>query len=256
MEIVGLIPAAGYGSRIGKLPCSKEIYPVGFGEFPPKKGFRPRASCLYIMDKMRQAGIKKVYFVLREGKWDIPSYLGDGQALSLHIAYLMGGSPYGVPFTLDQAYPFLKDDVVALGWPDIILQGKNEYQQLLNWQNATKAQVVLGIFPADRPHKVDMVELDNLGRVREIVIKPTKTKLCFTWGMAIWTSEFSEFLHDFVLKVQPKAERAPEIFVGDVFRAAFQNGLKVEGVHVSKKPYIDIGTPEDLWRASRLFHSS
>ncbi len=177
MEIVGLIPAAGQGSRIGPLPCSKELYPVGFGSFPGKQGMWPKASCQYVLDKMRLAGIRKVFFVLREGKWDIPSFLGDGQNSGMHIAYLMRNLPYGVPFTLDQAYPFLEDKMVALGWPDIILQGENEYQQLVDCQNVTNADVVLGLFPADRPEKVDMVELDDRGRVKEIVIKPKKTRL-------------------------------------------------------------------------------
>ena len=29
-DIVGVIPAAGRGKRIAPLPCSKELYPVGF----------------------------------------------------------------------------------------------------------------------------------------------------------------------------------------------------------------------------------
>ena len=255
MEIVGLIPAAGQGSRIGPLPCSKELYPVGFGSFPGKEGMWPKASCQYVLDKMRLAGIRKVFFILREGKWDIPSFLGDGQNCGLHIAYLMRNLPYGVPFTLDQAYPFLEDKMVALGWPDIILQGENEYQQLVDCQNVTNADVVLGLFPADRPEKVDMVELDGRGRVQEIVIKPKKTRLRYTWGMAIWTPAFSIFLHEFVLMAQQSAETSPEIFVGDVIRAAFRKGLKVEAVQVSDKPYIDIGTPEDLRRVLRLFQT-
>jgi glucose-1-phosphate thymidylyltransferase len=253
-EIVGLIPAAGQGSRIGPLPCSKEIYPVGFGSFPGKDGLWPKASCQYVMEKMRLGGIRKVFVVLREGKWDIPLFLGDGHNCGIHIAYLMRNLPYGVPFTLDQAYPFLADNMVALGWPDIILQGENEYQQLIDHQKDTHAHVVVGLFPADRPEKVDMVEVDEFGRVKEIVIKPASTNLCFTWGMAIWTPVFSEFLHEFVrMAAQRDAEQSPEIFVGDVIRAALQDGLKVEGVHVSDTPYIDIGTPEDLQRVVRLF---
>jgi glucose-1-phosphate thymidylyltransferase len=255
MEIVGLIPAAGQGSRIGPLPCSKELYPVGFGPLPGKQGMWPKASCQYVLEKMRRAGIRKVFFVLREGKWDIPMFLGDGRNCDMHIAYLMRNLPYGVPFTLDQAYPFLEDKMVALGWPDIILQGENEYQQLVDCLKVTNADVVLGLFPADRPEKVDMVELDSKGRVKEFVIKPKKTTLHYTWGMAIWTPAFSMFLHEFVLIAQQSAETSPEIFVGDVFRAAFQKGLKVEAVQVSDKPYIDIGTPDDLRRVLRLFQA-
>jgi len=29
-EVVGIIPASGRATRIAPLPCSKELYPVGF----------------------------------------------------------------------------------------------------------------------------------------------------------------------------------------------------------------------------------
>jgi glucose-1-phosphate thymidylyltransferase len=37
--------------------------------------------------------------------------------------------------------------------------------------------------------------------------------------------------------------------VGDVIRAAIDAGLKVEAVQVSDRPFLDIGTPDDLLRA-------
>jgi glucose-1-phosphate thymidylyltransferase len=70
MDIVGLIPAAGQGTRIGLLPCSKEVYPIGYDQC--REG-RPNAVSHYLLEKMQSAGIKKVYIILREGKWDIPA---------------------------------------------------------------------------------------------------------------------------------------------------------------------------------------
>jgi dTDP-glucose pyrophosphorylase len=46
-----------------------------------------------------------------------------------------------------------------------------------------------------------------------------------------------------------EAARQHELFVGDVFNAAIQKGLKVEGVIISDKPYLDIGTGDDLRKA-------
>ncbi len=107
-EIIGLIPAAGRGTRIGPLPCSKEVYPVGFASTDGGRRV-PKAVCQYLLEKMRVAGIVKAYVVLREGKWDIPASLGDGATAGMHLAYLMVGISFGVPFTLDQAYPFVRD---------------------------------------------------------------------------------------------------------------------------------------------------
>lgn len=84
------------------------------------------------------------------------------------IAYLMMDLPFGVPYTIDQAYPFVKDSIVLFGFPDIPFQAKETFVQLLNKQRDTQADLVLGLFLADHPEKMDMVEMDEDGRVRGI----------------------------------------------------------------------------------------
>ena len=84
MEIIGLVPAGGSARRLGQIPCSKEIFPLGFaGE---GKERRPKAVSEYLLDKYRAAGCEKVFFILRQGKWDIPAYYGDGHHLRLGLA--------------------------------------------------------------------------------------------------------------------------------------------------------------------------
>ena len=80
----------------------------------------PKVVSHYLLDKYKAAGIKKVYFILRKGKWDIPQYYGDGSVIDMDIAYLLMNHPYGHPFTLDQAFPFTRNNLVAFGFPDIL----------------------------------------------------------------------------------------------------------------------------------------
>jgi glucose-1-phosphate thymidylyltransferase len=107
-KIIGLIPAAGEAKRIAPLPCSKEIYPVSFEIDKVSKLQSPKSACQYLIEKMNYGGVLKIYLILRKGKWDIPTYLGDGTKYGMHFAYLMMGNPF-VPYTLDQAYPFAKE---------------------------------------------------------------------------------------------------------------------------------------------------
>ena len=247
-EVVGLIPAGGHATRLGPLPCSKELYPIGFRPVDEGRGVLPKVICHYLLEKMRLAGITKAYIILRDGKWDIPAYLRDGALLDMHLAYLVLGLPFGVPYTLDQAYPFVQDKLVALGFPDVLFQADDAFVQLLSRQAASNADVVLGIFPADRPEKVDMVDLGDDLRVREIVIKPQQTHLTYTWTIAVWTPIFTRFMHEYLAASKESAAESPELFVGDVIQAAVDKGLLVEGVHISNVPYVDIGTPDDLLR--------
>jgi glucose-1-phosphate thymidylyltransferase len=230
-EVMGLIPAAGRATRIAQLPCSKEVYPVGFKTGGAGNTAVPKVVCHYLLEKMRLAGVTRAFIVLREGKWDIPAYLGDG------------------PYTVDQAYNFVKEAVIAFGFPDIVFESEDAFVQLLSRKAISGADVVLGIFPADVPQKVDMVDMDNDGQIRQIVIKPKRTDLRYTWGIAVWSPDFSRFMHEYLSVIKETAAKQPELFVGDVFNAAIQEGLKVEGVLVSDKPFLDIGTGDDLLKA-------
>ena len=190
---------------------------------------------------------------IRKGKWDIPAYLGDGSMLDMHLAYLMMHLPLGVPYTLDQAYPFVKDSMVVLGFPDIIFSPADAFASLLTRQAESNADVVLGLFPAHQPHKTDMVDLDADGRIREIQIRPTRTNLRYAWIIAVWTPAFTQFMHDYLIGLQDQSRRSDigsnltgrrELFVGDVIRAAIDNHLVVEGILVQDGIYLDIGTPD------------
>lgn len=249
-EVIGLIPAGGHGARIGPLPCSKEIYPIGFDESNER---RPKVICHYLLEKMRFAGIDKCYIILRDGKWDIPAYLGDGKMVGMDLAYLMMGAPFGVPFTIDQAFPFVKDATIAFGFPDIFFESDDVFVGLLDKLRHDDCDVVVGLFPSDRPQKADMVDVSAGGRIRNIVIKPERTDLRYTWGVAVWSPVFTEFIHHYVKRREPFAGNQTEVFVGEVVQKGIEKGLHVEAIHIADKPFIDIGTPDDMFRAAKLF---
>lgn len=68
---------------------------------------RPKAVSQYLLEKMRQAEVKKAYFILCEGKRDIPQCFGGEAAFDLDLGYLMMWLPFGLPYALDQAYSFV-----------------------------------------------------------------------------------------------------------------------------------------------------
>lgn len=260
-ERIGLIPAAGQATRISPLPCSKELYPLGYRHIGQGQSFRPKVVCHYLLEKMQVAGVEKVYIILRNNKWDIPAYFGDGKLLDMHLAYLMLGLPFGVPYTLNQAYPFLQDAMVVFGFPDIIFKPKDAFLRLLDRQAQSKADIVLGLFPVHQPHKMDMVDVSPDGRVRGIIIKPSKSDLPYTWIIGVWTTVFTQFIHDYVSN-RPRNklayqtghvyENERELFLGDVIQAAIYDKMHIDTVIFNKGNYVDIGTPEDLYEAANL----
>jgi glucose-1-phosphate thymidylyltransferase len=261
-EVIGLIPMAGQGARIAPLPCSKELYPIGLQSVDGAEGLRPKVAGQYLLEKMKLAGVTRVFIVLRKGKWDIPEYFGDGSASGMYFAYLMMGLSFGPPFSLDKAYPFVEGKRIAFGFADILFQPDDAFVRLLARQETTQADVVLGLVLAHNPHLMDMIEVDENGRIHSMVLKPAQTSLRYAWICAVWTLRFTEFLHEFVSSDEAQQCRRQkgnpidpqgDLPVGAVIQAAIRKGLRVEGVTFPTGTYIDIGTPEDLAKALRIY---
>jgi glucose-1-phosphate thymidylyltransferase len=258
-EVVAVLPAAGRSRRLGPLPCSKELIPVGFGSIGELPEVRPKVASHYLLECLRRAVIQKAYIVIRQGKWDIPAYWGDGKLLEMDLAYLVIVGSNGPPDTIDRAYPFVKDKIVAFGFPDILFRPKDVFIKLLARLNRSHADVVLGLFPAHDTRAMDMVDLDKNNQVRGIQLKPRTTRLKYAWLTAVWSPAFSEFLHDFLRTMgarekilgNRRIDPQGDIPVGAVLRAAIRAKLKVEGVVFQTGRYIDIGTPKALALALR-----
>jgi len=254
-KVIALIPAAGLANRIAPLPLSKEIFPVRYYAEPRPGSPRTQTTMYCLIDKMAAAGIKQAYVILRDGKWDIPAYMTKIRLTDFHIAYLLAGSPLGAPFSLIEAYPFVKDYFVALGFPDILLPGTQVYENILDYLYSGDTDVVLGLFPARHVQTVDMVELDDDQKVRNIQIKPPESTLQFTWGIAAWRPRFNHFMHDYLLGIMPQCEAdyrtgtRREYYMSEVINAALGEGFDIRGIPVADEPFVDIGTPEGLAHA-------
>ncbi|MBC7944391.1 MAG: dTDP-glucose pyrophosphorylase [Burkholderiales bacterium] len=253
-RIVGVIPAAGRATRLGALPLSKELLPVGWrlegGERLPK------VVSQYLIEKMQAAGASRIYIVVRRGKWDIADYFGDGSRLGLSIAYLLVDEPYGPPFTANQAAPFVDDAIVLFGFPDILLQPANVFSLAVGRLRASKADIVIGTFPARHGDSVDSVETAPGGRVLRLVPKedPDHARRAAyhpTYMFAVWRPSFTAFLSADVKRLRAIAHAQgagslPEWPVGTVIASAIAAGLHVDSMFYDNGRFLDIGTPDRL----------
>ena len=259
-EVIGLIPCGGHATRIAPLPCSKEVLPVGLHR-TVDGSLRPKVVSHYLLEQMREGGVHKAFFILRNGKWDIAQYYGNGATVGMDLGYLMIGRPYGPPYTLDEAYPFVRGSRVALGFPDILFEPRDAFARTLERLAETRADLVLGLYRVHDIRISDMVAVDRAGRVRELVIKPNETKLKLGWVIAVWTSRFTEFMHEY-LTVPRTADQQPgtglpaELTVGEVIQAAVREGIPTQSVVFPRHDYLDIGTPEGLRKVAARLRSA
>jgi glucose-1-phosphate thymidylyltransferase len=252
-EVIGLIPAAGFARRIPSISCSKEVYPVNYHYFSDKEQVEQRAVSSYLLESMETAGIEQGYMIIRDGKWDIPAHLSRQDWLKLDLAYLVVGANAGVPYTIDSAYPFIKNKKIVLGFPDIMFEPKDAFTKLLKKLDEAHSDAVLGLFEADYPRQMDMVEVDERNKIQRIISKPQKTDLVYTWILAAWNASFTEYLHHFLLTQTNEINKTnSEIQLGKIIQKAIKEGLEVSSVNFRECVCLDIGTPEGLKRAKNI----
>jgi dTDP-glucose pyrophosphorylase len=261
LEIVGVVPAAGAGKRIAPLPCSKELYPIGFRRDRESGELRPSVASSQLLEKFQAGGIATAYIVLRDGKWDIPAYFRDGRMVGLNLAYVVISGSIGPPDTVDRAYPHLHGKAVAFGFPDILFGPHDVFRRLREQLDTGASDVVLALYAAHDTRIMDMVDATPEGEVQAMALKPPVTDLRSTWVCALWTPTFSEFLHEFVAAERKNADAGGlnyggidaqgDLPMGAVLKAAVAQGLRVHGVRFPGERYTDIGTPDSLVEACR-----
>jgi glucose-1-phosphate thymidylyltransferase len=244
-ELIGLLPAAGRGSRLGAIPCSKEIMPLGFQLQPTAGGarWRPVTAIETHLRALKLAGAARAAIVISETKSDVVRYIGDGSRYDLPVAYLYQQQLRGMPFALDLAAPWIGAATTLFSMPDTLITPVETMARLARRHQSCAADLTLGLFRTDTPGKFGMVELDASGAVVGFVDKPVDSNLELMWGLAAWSARFTRFLGEFL------AHRAPdglECVLSDVFLAALQSGLAVQALLLEDARYHDIGTPEDF----------
>jgi len=263
-EYLGLIPAAGLGSRLPANNNAKEMLAVGIDG-------RPVIG--HLLDIMCCAGIHDVAVVLRPQKTDLASYLKSRLWEHMHLDLRFTPGTSGVPETvalglenLGLENPGLEkldfEDIhhrpIAFGFPDILFEPNHALSTIMEKLDTGDSQAVLGLFPTDSPEKSDMVGIDKHGNVAEIEIKPSRTQLDLTWILAVWKPSFSRYLLR-KMRTDPAPANEPEVMpnaahLGQVFQAAINEGMQIGTVSFEQGSSLDIGTPDDLalaqaWRA-------
>ena len=126
-------------------------------------------------------------------------------------------------------------------------------------QTATKADIVLGLFPANNPQKMDMVKFDDNGKIKNLVIKPKTTDLIFTWVIAVWNPNFTNFLNSYLNDKdhfqslrKEENDTSNELYIGNIIIESIKYGLKIDYIKYENGLYIDIGTPSQLKKVNDI----
>jgi glucose-1-phosphate thymidylyltransferase len=244
-QVIGLIPAAGRGERLG-LPYPKELYPI-----IRDNHYKPIAQ--FVLDNLTTAGLRHTVFVINETKHQLIGFFGNGQRFGCHISYVVqeqmndrgvSTSP-GLAHALDSAYHLTQGKTVFFGMADTIMRPKDVFARAYA-ATTPEDDAVLVLFTTQCPEKFGMVRLDKDQSVLEIVDKPGQTDLTEMWGCILWRPRFTEHLRNCVRR-QGISDFA------QIMNSAIAEGLRFRGVHMVDGTYIDLGTYEEIMELDRRY---
>lgn len=249
-NFVGLFPAAGRATRLGKISSSKEIIRVPDIHGPP--GAPAIAVGDYLARQYMLADIQEMIIIRRAEKKDIPEHFTSDLAFSdLTITDIIIAPTPDTSHTLDCAYAITQDRPVALGFPDIIVDPPDVFKQLTQQLITSGSDICVSLFPPGDPFKWDHVEIQD-EMVVSITVKPGEKAAAYpvqlSWGSAVWQPAFTRFMHAYL----PTCSDNGEVYVGQVLQAAIDAGMNISTVSFPHGTVLDIGTPDDLARARQL----
>jgi glucose-1-phosphate thymidylyltransferase len=228
--VLGIVPAAGAGSRLQPLAFSKEMLPVA--STIDERGFeRPKAVSEFLVERMIHAGADRVCFVLSPEKTDIIPYYARHWA-ARRFCYTVQERPNGLCDALFRALHVMRDDEdVLIGLPDTVWFPVNGYSRL------PEREFSFLLFPVDEPHRFDAV-LSGNGLVTTIEVKVARPRTNWVWGAFRMPARTFQMLH--ALWSEPG--RADE-YVGTLVNAYLRRGGTARAVHAGER-YFDVGTVE------------
>lgn len=216
--VVGVIPAAGYATRLQPLPCSKEMVSVG-----------GKPVMDYLIDRMRAGPCTELRVVTRADKQDVISHA------RRRGATVVLGRPKSVSESLLAGMAGLAaDDIVLFGFPDTIWEPEDGYARLVA-RVLEGHDLALGIFESGEPERSDVVVLSGSDRIARVDVKPVAPSSSWVWGCG-------------AARVRALTGLADYDEPGHYFHVLCRD-RGVVGVRLAH--IVDIGTPEALQRYKR-----
>ena len=236
-EIVGLIPAAGSGTRLYPFSRAvpKEMYPI-----------LGKAVIEHCVDNLKAGGIERVFMVVGYQKGALMDYIGDGSFFGVNAAYIYQMKRKGLGHAIYQGKGWIDTTFVAL-LGDSFIEPKEEIKELIDFHKKKKPIATLMLFEVKNPKGYGIAKLScakgDSGCVESVIEKPTieqatEYKVNGGYYAMCGAYVFEPKIFDYIEKTKPGAKG--EIQITDAVALALKNGEKVCGL-VLKGKYLDIG---------------
>lgn len=234
-----IIPAAGYGSRMGALTAKR-----------PKACLTVHGVPLirYALDGAISFGAVEIVIVIAPDTQQYFASIGRSYK-SCPVRYVVQYDRLGLVDAMLVALPLIGDHDVALLLPDEIL-GSPRREVMRARFDRSGADVMIGVCPAKSPDQIRKnydIERDAQGKVSHVVEKPTSPQ-GREIGLGNCLFKNASYLRARTQKPDP-VRRQRELT--GLIQNEIDQGLKVE-TFLACADYVNVNASEDLALASRL----
>ena len=229
----GLILCGGKGTRMRPFAYSvaKHLLPVA-----------NKPVIYYIIESMREAGIEDIFIVVGALEDEFSNKLGDGSRWGVSINYIIQGRPLGLAHGVKTSEDYLK------GGPFVTVLGDNiinhSIGDIVKYHNDTGADSTVLLSRVENPERYGIATLDD-GKIIKLVEKPKKPEGSYAVvGMYVFNSKIFHAIE----RIKPS--QRGELELTDGIMEMIKRGDKV-GCKLTKKWWIDVGSPGDLLMANK-----
>jgi glucose-1-phosphate thymidylyltransferase len=240
---VGLLPAAGRGTRFHHYRAPKELFPLLLRT--ASGGLMPTPISTFALNAMKAAQAERCLVAISDGKSDVIRTLGDGSDVGVPLAYAHQCEPRGLTDVVRLARPWIQDRNVLFAMPDTIFFPEDALAQLHARLLEDNADVVAGVFLAAEPERLGVLELDDHGEVIGMHDKPGHRKWPWCWGVLAWSPRFTHFCCEWEQHRQAQRPTSEGI-LGHAMEAARLGGLRLKAHRFPDGAFLDVGTPAGL----------
>jgi glucose-1-phosphate thymidylyltransferase len=231
----GLVLAGGKGSRLRPLTATgaKQLVPVA-----------NKPVLYYALEQMVAAGITDIGIITGDTAPQVEAALGDGSAFGAKFTFIHQNAPLGLAHAVATGAEFLGDAPFCMYLGDNFLKhGIASHVERFR-RNGADAQILLK--RVDDPSALGVAVLDDAGRVRRLVEKPTDR---ISDLAVIGVYFFPPTIHEITPKLAPSARG--ELEITDAIQGLIDAGYTVDSSVIDDE-WIDTGKKDDMLEANRV----
>lgn len=234
-----VVLGAGRGTRLGALTAAIP---------KPLLAVAGRPIVAHLLTGLAGAGLRRAVIITGYRAAQVEGVLADGAAFGISLTYRRQPHPDGTARALLLAEPAVDAEAFVLCWGDVLVPAAF-YGELLVAFTARPCDALLAANPVDDPWRGAALYIDEHWRVTRLEEKPPRGTSTTVWNNA-GIMILRRHVFDYARRVTPS--RRGEYELSEALAEMVRDGRRVYALP-TRGPWLDVGTPEDLAVAQRLF---